>query len=220
MSPDRAKFQAGVLYGPGAAPPRFPDRLRLPLTFEPDLLARDLDRLSSHQWTRHYVRQNYDGDWSIIPLRSPAGETHPMRMIYADPTARSFVDTPLLESCSYFREVLARFECPLRVVRLMRLTAGSHIKEHTDLDLSFEDGMVRIHIPVTTNSEVEFFLNRSRVVLEAGSAWYLRLSDPHSVINNGSANRVHMVIDADVNPWLEALFESALGGPGRAGAMV
>jgi Aspartyl/Asparaginyl beta-hydroxylase len=210
MAASPPQFQPGVVYGPEPIPARFPDRLRLPLTFDPDLLARDLDRLSSDRWIRHYVRSNYDGDWSIIPLRSPAGETHPLRMINADPTATSFVDTPLLEGCDYFRAVLARFECPLRVVRLMRLTVGSRIKEHADVDLSFEEGKVRIHIPVTTNDRVEFYLNQSRVVLEAGSTWYLRLSDPHSVVNNGAADRVHMVIDADVNPWVEALFESAL----------
>jgi hypothetical protein len=212
MIPDRSKFQPGLVYGPLAAPARFPDRLRLPLTFDPGLLARDLDRLSSGQWIRHYVSQNYDGDWSVIPLRSPAGEIHPVRMINADPTARSFVDTALLEGCDYFRHVLDCFECPLGPARLMRLTPGSRIKEHTDIDLSFEDGKVRIHIPIATNDGVEFYLNESRVVLKAGSTWYLRLSDPHNVVNNGSADRVHMVIDASVNPWVEALFESALRG--------
>jgi Aspartyl/Asparaginyl beta-hydroxylase len=92
----------------------------------------------------------------------------------------------------------------------MRLTPGSVIKEHTDVDLSFEDGMVRVHIPVTTNEHVAFHLNGARVVLEAGSAWYLRLSDPHRVANQGTTDRVHLVIDADVNPWVEALFEAAM----------
>jgi Aspartyl/Asparaginyl beta-hydroxylase len=199
-----------VIVGPVARPPRFPDRLRLPLAFDPDRLARDLAQLSSREWIRHYVRQHYDGDWSVVALRSPAGETHPIRMINADPTARAFVDTPLLQGCEYFRQALAAFECPLRVVRLMRLTPGSRIKEHTDLDLSFEDGIVRIHIPVVTNADVEFCLNGSRLALEAGSAWYLRLSDPHSVFNGGTVDRVHMVIDANVNGWVEALFDSTL----------
>ena len=209
MIPDEQPTQAVLIHGPIGGTPRFPDRLRLPLTFDPGLLARDLDGLSSGKWTRHYVRQNYDGDWSVIPLRSPAGETHPVRMINADRTARSFVDTSNLEGCPYFRQVLNSFRCALRTVRLMRLTPGSLIKEHTDLDLSFEDGMVRVHIPITSNDGVEFHLNNSRVVLEAGSAWYLRLSDPHRVANHGSTDRVHMVVDADVNGWVEALFEAA-----------
>jgi Aspartyl/Asparaginyl beta-hydroxylase len=131
-------------------------------------------------------------------------------MIYPDPAAQSFVDTPLLEHCPGFRAVLAAFDCPLRTVRLMRLTPGSVINEHTDVDLSFEDGMVRIHIPVTTNEDVAFHLNGSRVVLEAGTAWYLRLSDPHRVANRGSTDRVHLVVDANVNAWVEALFETAM----------
>ena len=188
---------------------KFPDRLCLPLRFDPALLVHDLANLSSAAWVRHYVRQNYEGDWSVIALRAPAGETHPIRMINADPTCRNFVDTPLLDACPYFREVMDTFQAPLRNVRLMRLAAGSAIKEHEDLDLSFEDGKVRLHIPVVTSDRVEFMLNRTRVVLEAGSCWYLRLTDPHSVANRGSEDRVHLVIDAHVNDWIGRVFEEA-----------
>src|SRR3954452_10551824 len=189
---------------------KFPDRLRLPLTFDPLLLARDLENLSAAAWVRHYVKQNNEGDWSVIPLRAPAGETHPLCMIYSDPARRDFVDTPLLDACSYLREVVATFRAPLRTVRLMRLTAGSVIKEHHDVDLSFEDGSVRLHIPVVTNDGVEFPLDGTPVILKAGSCWYLRLSDPHSVANLGTEDRVHLVIDASVNEWVGGVFEQAL----------
>jgi Aspartyl/Asparaginyl beta-hydroxylase len=188
---------------------QLPDRLRLPFTFDADLLAGDLDRLSAVGWTQHFVPQNYDGDWSVIPLRGQAGATHPVMMIYSDPTCTDFEDTPMLAACPYFRQVLDTFQAPLGAVRLMRLTPGSIIKEHNDMDLSFEDGTVRIHVPVVTNPGVEFYLNRSRVVLDAGSAWYLRLSDPHSVVNRGSSDRVHLVIDAEVNRWVADILKSA-----------
>jgi hypothetical protein len=195
-----------------AAPPiRFPDRLRLPFTFDHDLLAADLRRLSSTPWIDHFVTQNYQGDWSVIPLRGPAGAKHPVQMIYSDPTATAFQDTPMLADCRYFRAVLDTFACPLQAVRLMRLTPGSIIKEHSDHDLCFEQGSVRLHIPITTNAGVAFDLNRRRVILEAGSCWYLRLSDPHRVANHGEADRVHMVIDATVNQWVETTFALAAG---------
>jgi hypothetical protein len=195
-----------------AIPPmRFPDRLRLPLAFDRDLLAADLRRLSASQWIRHFVTQNYQGDWSVIPLRGPAGAQHPIRMIYSDPTATAFEDTAVLAACPYFRAVLDSFACPLQAVRLMRLAPGSVIKEHADHDLCFEQGSVRIHIPVITNDDVAFELNRRRVILEAGSCWYLRLSDPHSVANGGKTDRVHLVIDAGVNEWVEATFAAATG---------
>ena len=192
-------------------PMTFPDRLRLPFAFDRHLLAADLRRLSASHWIRHFVTQNYQGDWSIIPLRGPAGARHPIQMIYSDPTATAFEDTPMLAATPYFRAVLDTFACPLQAVRLMRLAPGSVIKEHTDHDLCFEQGSVRIHIPIITNDGVAFELNRRRVILEPGSCWYLRLSDPHSVANRGNADRVHLVIDASVNEWVEAAFAAAAG---------
>ena len=186
-----------------------PDRLKLPLLCDPDRLAADLHGLKADAWIRHFIEQNYNGDWSIIPLRGAAGASHPVLAIYADPTTTAFENTAMLATCPYIQQLLASFRCPLHHVRLMRLTPGSAIKEHTDHDLRYEEGMVRIHIPVVTNHGVEFLLNRSRVVLEAGSAWYLRLSDPHSVINRGDTDRVHLVIDAPVNDWIESLLRKA-----------
>ena len=137
----------------------FPDRLRLPLDFDPRRLTAAMAAIEDGGWIAHFVRQNYEGDWSVIPLRGPAGASHQVRMIYSDPTCTYFADTPVLAAAPYFREVLAAFACPLQAVRLMRLTPGSVIKEHTDLDLAFEQGTVRIHIPMTTNDGVDFRLN-------------------------------------------------------------
>jgi Aspartyl/Asparaginyl beta-hydroxylase len=183
----------------------FPDRVRLPISFDPALLVRDLERLASVGWTRHFVTEHYDGDWSVIPLRGTVGATHPVMMIYPAPDVTEFADTPMLRVCPYFRQVLGSFACSPRAVRLMRLAPGSVIKEHTDHDLSVDAGVVRLHIPIVTNSGVTFLLNGSRVVMAAGSVWYLRLSDPHSVVNAGDAARVHMVIDADAGDWIRSL---------------
>ena len=92
----------------------------------------------------------------------------------------------------------------------MRLAPGSVIKEHHDNDLSFEQGMIRIHIPVVTNDGVDFRLNGVRCLMPAGSCWYLRLSDPHSVANRGAEDRIHLVIDTVADDWVSALFQTAL----------
>jgi hypothetical protein len=155
------------------------------------------------------VRQNYEGDWTVLPLRKAAGATHPVMMIYADPTATAFEDAPLLDRMPYVREVLARFACPVQTVRLMRLAPGSVIREHRDHDLAAEWGAARIHVPITTSDAVEFLLNGEPVVMTPGSAWYLRLSDPHSVVNRGSVDRVHLVIDCVADPWLTGLLRTA-----------
>lgn len=186
-----------------------PDRVRLPFAFDPARLRADLATAAAAGWTRHFVRANYEGEWEVIPLRAPAGETHPARMIFPDPNATSFADTPLLARTPYFREVIARFRCPLRTVRLMRLAPGSRIKPHEDHGLDPEGGMARIHIPVATGPEVEFLLNGRAVAMAEGEAWYLRLSDVHEVHNRGAADRVHLVVDAWTDGWLLGLLRDS-----------
>lgn len=188
---------------------RFPDRLRLPLDFDPARLETDLTALQAAAWIQHFVPQNYDGDWSVIPLRAPRDARHPIRMIFSDPACSDYVDTPFLALTPYIRTVLLALGAPLQAVRLMRLGPGSVIKEHRDHDLSFEDGMVRLHVPVTTHDGVDFRLNGVRCPMPAGSSWYLRLSDPHSVTNPGPTSRVHLVIDAAVTPGIVALMQRA-----------
>jgi hypothetical protein len=179
-----------------------PDRIRLPLSFDPERLCADLEALAGETWRAHFVRQNYSGEWSALPLRSKRGATHPSSMIYADPMCVDFVDTPLLEACPYFQEVLATFHCPLHSARLMRLTPGSEIKAHSDFDLGAECGKARLHIPILTSEGVDFYLNGATVAMSPGECWYLRLSDPHRVVNRGTSDRVHLVVDTVVNAWL------------------
>jgi hypothetical protein len=191
-----------------ATPAEYPDRVRLPLAFDAARLAADLAALDGSAWVQHYVKQNYDGDWSVVPLRAPAGATHPIQMIYSPPGVTDFVDTPFLDRSPWFAEAIARFQCPVMSARLMRLTPGSVIKEHRDHDLAAEEGFARIHIAVVTNDGVDFRLNRTPVTLLPGEAWYLRLADPHSVANHGSETRVHLVIDVVVDDWLAGLLGS------------
>lgn len=193
---------------PGGRAPRFPDRVRLPFAFDARAMRQDVAALQQDEWIAHFVKQNYSGDWSVIPLRAPAGETHPIRMIYSDPSATSWVDTPWLERAPSLRRVIESFRCPVTAVRLMRLAPGSRIHQHSDHDLTAESGVARIHVPITTNPGVTFTLNDTPVTMAPGEAWYLRLADPHRVRNDGRSDRVHLVLDAVVDAWLE----KALGG--------
>ena len=55
------------------------DRIRLVLQFDAAAMRRDLARLASSDWVDHFVTRNYDGRWTVLPLRAPAGATHPIR---------------------------------------------------------------------------------------------------------------------------------------------
>lgn len=186
-----------------------PDRLKLPLAFDAARLAADLDALGEDDWIRHIVRQNYRGDWSVAPLRAPARETHRLRMGFPNPGQTEFVDTPLLDRLPVTKAALRRLRCPLRAARLMRLGPGAAILEHCDPDLDAAGGSARLHIPIVTNEAVSFLLNGSAVAMAPGELWYLRLLDPHAAANDGSVERIHLVVDVVVDDWLRGLMRAA-----------
>lgn len=181
--------------------------VRLSLRFDPERLERDARAFSEEEWLDHFVKQNYQGAWTVIPLRGPEGAEHPVMMMYSDPSCAAFADTPFLQRSPYLREVVRSIPCDLQSVRLMRLSPGSVIREHRDHDLSLELGMARLHVPVVTNERVDFRLAGERLRLRVGECWYLPLSQPHSVRNDGSTDRIHLVLDAVPNAWLREQIE-------------
>jgi hypothetical protein len=181
--------------------------LKLPLQFDATLLQADLNQILATEYVPHFNTRYYEGDWSVVPFRSIGGRAN---HIYPDPTGKNaFADTPLLARCSHVQGVLAALPCPQQSVRFLRLKAGSAIKEHRDYKLSYEDGEVRLHIPVVTNPDVEFVLNTVRVQMKEGECWYHNFNLPHSIANRGTHDRVHLVIDCVVNEWLREVLLSA-----------
>jgi hypothetical protein len=52
--------------------------------------------------------------------------------------------------------------------RLLSLRPGAVIKTHRDADLTFENGEVRIHVPIFTNPEVDFEIERELAWIPTG----------------------------------------------------
>jgi len=176
------------------------DRIKFPFQFDVNKLQGEVNSLNNIEWIGHFVKHNYEGEWSVIPLTAQEGRTHPIQMAASIPGDRSFVQTPYLQYCPYISSILDLFDCKKYSVRLMKLSAGSEIKRHQDYDL--DESEVRIHIPIFTNEKVTFLLNDVEVKMKEGECWYLRLSDPHQVKNEGETDRIHLVLDLVLNDWL------------------
>lgn len=187
--------------------------LKLPFSFDPARLKADLATFVDDDWVPHFNKPYYEGEWSGIALRSVGGIA---RQLYPDPSATAtFADTSNLDGRPYLREVLDTFQCPLLSVRLLKLKARSNIREHKDFNLGYEDGELRLHVPIVTNPDVKFFLNNERVIMDEGECWYLDLNLRHRVENESDADRVHLVIDCVVNDWVRAIFEAETATAGR-----
>lgn len=182
-------------------------KAKLPISFDPERLADDAASFRPDEWVPHFNIHNYQGEWSVVPLRAVKGGT---LSIYPDPNAaEGYIDTEQMSRCGYVSEVLAALECETETVRFMKLAAGAMIRRHRDYALGLEDGVCRIHIPVTTNPEVDFMLSDERVAMAPGEAWYLNVNNYHSVENRGTTDRIHLVADCVANEWLRTMIENS-----------
>ena len=181
------------------------DRIRLPLTFDAARMQAEIDTMDLGNFIY------YD----VMPLRAPAHLVDPSVARpppaddYADGSWTDWLDTRVLKEAAYLSEVVDTFRehTEVTLVRLLRLEAGAVVKEHTDptLGLEQEKSVIRLTVPIQLNEGVEFYLNGIPVPMQPGECWYLRLSDPHRIVNAGDAERINLSIDMVPNEWVRSL---------------
>lgn len=182
------------------------DYKKLPLTFDPEKLRADLLKVADDEWIRHFNQGYYEGNWSVASLRSVGGHA---KQIFPNHNAEEpYADTEILARCDYVREVLNAIECPKTAVRFMLLGAGSKIREHRDYFMGVEDNCIRLHIPVVTNEHVDFYLNDEKITMNEGELWNLDFYQKHRVENNGTTDRIHLVIDCETSDWLLEMIDA------------
>jgi len=178
--------------------------IKFPIVFDTEKLKNDLSKIINKKWTDHYNTNDYTGKWTSVALMSKDGKSD---SIYAfDSNNDEIVNTEILDSCTYFKEVLEGFLFEKTAVRLLQLAVGAEIKPHSDHCLGYEDGSFRLHIPIITNPEVEFILDGKRLIMNEGECWYIDANFEHSVANKGKQDRIHLVIDGIRNDWTDDLF--------------
>lgn len=167
-------------------------------------------------WSAHFNTRHYEGEWKVLSLRVPGGDAE--RIIPDVVNNEEYMDTSLMEACPSIKTLVHELECPVLSVRLLNLKSGAVIKPHRDHELAFEKGEARLHFPVFTNDKVEFYIEDELVPMREGECWYINANLTHRVSNNGSTDRIHLVIDCKVNDWLKQLFERGEKSYAKQGA--
>ncbi len=79
-------------------------------------------------------------------------------------------------------------------IQLARLKPGAEIKPHVDQSQMLI-AVHRLHLPLITNEHVTFTIDGSTTTMAAGKLYELNNRLRHSVVNNGTADRIHLIID-------------------------
>ena len=184
------------------SPIREPVAIRLPRTYDVAQLMHDLQVLREIK-AAPQPGPYHQGEWTGIALHSMGGR---QSVFPSAAGTEDYRETQELQRTPYFQQILRDLQCPKEVVRILFLPPGGHIKDHFDFHTSFQFGLLRLHIPIITHPDVRFVIDGERVSWNAGELWYGDFSKVHSVKNESSVVRVHMVIDVQINDFVLSLF--------------
>lgn len=183
---------------------------------EMEEIRKELQEFSS--WANHYSSYNKRQSWSAFAIRGydvqdpnfiikPGEMSQGWKKENPERAAAKSMWTEASEKFPKTKEIVEkRFQgaTPDRV-RFMRLTKGKgELSRHadiTDREAGVQPGrVVRLHIPIYSNPDVIFQSwhhrgEKSVVNMKEGSLWFLDVRKPHTAVNNGDADRVHLVMD-------------------------
>jgi SAM-dependent methyltransferase/uncharacterized protein YbaR (Trm112 family) len=112
---------------------------------------------------------------------------------------------PVLDQCPAIQALAESFGARVMALTLARLAPGGGVHEHRDISGGLSMGVIRLHVPLRTNPQVAFMVDRKRVVMREGETWQLDTTYRHRVANLGSVHRVHLIVDLEATPELRAM---------------
>jgi len=203
-------------------------QLRLPRNFAKNITATiERVRRTPLTFADHGSKYNKDHSWSGLALRgwlrdptfirNPESMSKPWQAEHSHITFR-LQDTALATIFPEAMGIARQFagQGKLYGIRLLRLAGGEgELQRHTDQGDApgIADGKkMRIHVPIKTNSGVIFTVwgvdgKPRESHFPVGTAFYLDTRKPHTAVNLGSDERVHLVMDLEATDHLRSLLE-------------
>lgn len=190
-------------------------------------------KAGAEPWAQHYSTYNRRHSWTAFALagydaNDPGFIIKPSEMSKSwkaeNPARLSAACGPTIAAPHFplTMAAVARLPGKPQRVRLMRLAGGNgELSRHADItdpDCGLESGKVaRLHIPLQSPEACRFIGwdtegRRIERRFPPSALCYLDTRKPHSVINPGEQDRIHLVIDQASTPELRALIASAVAG--------
>jgi len=171
-----------------------------------------------NRFTSHRGEESVHKGWKSLALYGLAENRHENwddeGYTSAEEAAKDFVWTKAAEECpTIINWLKTKFPCSrFGRVRLMLIEAGGHIGPHTDTKHRI---LENINIPLSNPRECIWrWGDGEELFMEPGGVYAMNISYEHSVYNNSTEDRYHLIVARhdSTNKW-KALMEAAATEP-------
>lgn len=180
-------------------------------------------------FANHYSIYNKDDKWSGMSIRGykrddpgfiekPTEMSKAWKLEHPDLLNLHVKDTNIRYCFGFLMHCLhTRLSTELERVRILRLEPHGEILRHCDIqdkDAGLADGKIaRFHVPLKTNNTTFRSWNTDGICdtlqMPLDSLCYLDHRKPHAVINDGDADRLHLIVDVYSNETIRDLVRSS-----------
>lgn len=155
---------------------------------------------------KYFVNNLTEQDWNLWDLRQKKFDVHSntksYSLIWAEEHDENTYHVFLKNRTSTINQILIPEVNKLEdfydgtCINLMfaKLPANKNIHPHGDAS-NLLLNVHRIHLPILTNQNVDFYIDDNRYNLKEGTFYEINNSLTHSVENNSFSDRIHLIID-------------------------
>jgi len=158
--------------------------LKLPLQFDAAALEREVRALPEAAWVPHPT--GFEGNEAVRLVTAGGRPT--------DDLDGEMAPTPELLAMPYVQQIMGEIGGVWGRSRLMGLRAGGEVPLHVDSHYYWRTHW-RIHIPIITSPQVLFSCGPETIHMKPGECWLFDSFRWHRVVNGGTEQRVHLVLD-------------------------
>jgi hypothetical protein len=163
--------------------------------FNPEAVAKELTATNLWNWLnlRKAPGLNHNVVDDIVLRFQPVQGQHTLMSYFNDLDCVDYFSQGFLKET--MKLVTGTFDnSKLGRIIAAKLHPGSAIKLHKD-EGDYVKAHDRFHLVITTNSDVKFTCEAEEIHMNAGEIWWFDNKKEHSVVNNGSTERIHVVVD-------------------------
>jgi aspartyl/asparaginyl beta-hydroxylase (cupin superfamily) len=141
-----------------------------------------------HKFTTSYFIYEHSNNWTY-------GEPYNTKLVCDDLEFLKMI-SPII------KELETMYDGKVGKALFINLPAGKEVLSHKDSG-DYLGMSRRIHIPIITNSDVDFIINNEAINMKYGECWEINNNKYHYVNNRSTQDRVHLLIDILPNSFFQ-----------------